>query len=338
MQNKVPDYETDERDALDNKDNSLRNMAIVLGVIILIMGYLTFFVDDPWKFLKSEKQRTETVKDKSDLLNQSEEMSNEELRKSLVKFIEAFYVDQQRGYFDQPSYFANITETFYNYHNLTHQRLKDIYWKRKEDMQNLRRNWVVSSLDFTRNDSRITATYWAKEIFFRPSTNEQQTVNVKYELVIDEDGKIVSLKELQSDILESYLFNADTLNNVPTIDLNEGATPASASSNQVFDYSVVEVVPEFIGGQKELAKFITANMNYPEKARENNIQGKVYAAFIVEKDGTIRDIKIRQGIGSGCDEEAIRLLKLSPKWKPGTIKGEPVTTYCTLPITFQLSN
>ena len=128
--------EQDEPKTLIQKDRSLLYMGIVLGVIILVMGYLTLFVDDPWALFKKEKAPVAVVEDgdSSSLLDESSSMSDDEVRKSLTKFIEAFYYDQRRGYFDPPSYFANITETFYNYHNLTHQRLKDLYWKKMEDM------------------------------------------------------------------------------------------------------------------------------------------------------------------------------------------------------------
>src|SRR5690606_24888467 len=100
--------------------------------------------------------------------------------------------------------------------------------------------------------------------------------------------------------------------------------------------SLVDEVPQFAGGQKEWAKFTSSNLKYPVRARENNIEGKVMVAFIVNKDGTIRDIKVRQGIGYGCDEEAVRVLKSSPPWKPGMLNGKPVNTYCVLPVSFQL--
>jgi hypothetical protein len=135
-------------------DRSLWYMAIGLGVVILIMGYLTLFVDDPWSIFSKEKTPV-TVIDDNSLLDQSASMSDEQVRSSLVKFIEAFYHDQRRGYFDPPSYFAPLTETFYNYHNLDYTRLKDIYWKRMSQMSGFNRNWVVSSLEFSRTDSKI---------------------------------------------------------------------------------------------------------------------------------------------------------------------------------------
>jgi TonB family protein len=326
---------TEEPEIVVYKDRSLIYMGSILAVVILVMGYLTLFVDDPSKLFKSKETPITVVQDKSSLLNESESMNDEEVRTSLVKFIEAFYYDQRRGYFDPPSYFADITETFYIYHNLTHKRLKEIYWMRLEDMDNFRRNWIVSSLDFERQDSRITASYWVKESYFKRSSNVNYSALVKYELIINEAGKIVSLREAEVKNVETIRREVDTTQIVQT-PVATAETPVVASNDKVYDFSLVDSPPEFATGQKEFAKYVGTNLKYPALARQNNVQGKVYISFIVEKDGHLSDIKLKQGIGSGCDEEAIKVLRASPKWKPGMVAGAPVRTYFVLPITFQI--
>lgn len=317
------------------KDRSLLYMGIVLAIIIGVMGYLTLFVDDPSKLFGKKDEIQLSNPNNSSLLNENESMSEDEVRKSLVKFIEAFYNDQRRGYFDPPSYFAKITETFYNYHNLTHKRVREIYWRRLMDMENLRRNWIVSSLNFERKESRITASYWAKESYIRRSLNENYSALVKYEMIIDETGKIVSLREAEIKNVEIQKLLPDT--SVVDFTPELPTDPSSASgSDKVYDFSLVDVAPEFAGGQREFSKYLSANLKYPAAARQSNIQGKVYLSFIVERDGRLTDIKVKQGIGGGCDEEAIRLLRNSPKWKPGLIKEEAVRTFYVTPINFQL--
>lgn len=317
------------------KDRSLVYMGLILGLIILIMGYFALFVDDPSKiFSKKESIQLKTEEEKS-ILNQSESMSEDEVRKTLTQFIESFYYDQRRGYFDPPSYFANITETFYNYHNLTHKRLKELYWKRQEDLENFKRNWIVSTLKFNRSDSRIISTYWAKESYLRRSLSQNYSALIKYEMVINEAGKIVSLKEVDLKNVEIQEVQPDSL-----ASRQQGSAissqPAPNSSDQVYDISLVDAAPEFIGGQREFSKYIATHIKYPAAARQNSVQGKVYLSFIVEKDGHLTDVRVKQGIGSGCDEEAIRLLRSSPKWRPGLIKEVPVRTFFVLPVTFQL--
>ena len=94
--------------------------------------------------------------------------------------------------------------------------------------------------------------------------------------------------------------------------------------------------PAFPGGADGFGKFIGSNIKYPAEAKKNNVQGKVTVSFIVERDGSLSEIKVVKGIGSGCDEEAIRVMKLSPKWEPGIHNVEAVPVLLTLPITFSL--
>jgi TonB family protein len=101
-------------------------------------------------------------------------------------------------------------------------------------------------------------------------------------------------------------------------------------------YSYVEKAPTFPGGQEGFGKFIGSNIKYPAEAKKKAIQGKVIISFVVEKDGSLSEIKAVKGIGSGCDEEAVNVMKLSPKWEPGVHNGKPVPVLLTLPITFSL--
>lgn len=96
-------------------------------------------------------------------------------------------------------------------------------------------------------------------------------------------------------------------------------------------------MPTFPGGKEGFNKFLGTTVKYPKAAREANIQGKVIASFIVEKDGSLTDIKIVRGIGYGADEETIRVLKSSPNWKPGTQNGKPVRVAYSVPISFALT-
>jgi periplasmic protein TonB len=101
-------------------------------------------------------------------------------------------------------------------------------------------------------------------------------------------------------------------------------------------FTVVEEMPGFPGGDAEMYKFITTTIKYPEEAKELGIQGKVFVNFVVEPDGSISDVRLIRGIGGGCDEEAIRVIKAMPKWIPGKQRGVPVRVYFNLPIKFTL--
>ena len=99
---------------------------------------------------------------------------------------------------------------------------------------------------------------------------------------------------------------------------------------------VAEEKPEFPGGEDALYKFLYKNLNYPVMARESNVQGTVYIMFVVEKDGSITNIRIGRGIGAGCDEEAVRVIQLMPNWKPASKFNRPVRFSYTLPVRFIL--
>ena len=78
-------------------------------------------------------------------------------------------------------------------------------------------------------------------------------------------------------------------------------------------------------------------MKYPSQAQRMGLEGKVFIEFVVGRDGSIADVKVLRGIGAGCDEEAIRVLKKSPNWSPGKQRGRPVRQRMVLPITFKLN-
>ena len=97
-----------------------------------------------------------------------------------------------------------------------------------------------------------------------------------------------------------------------------------------------EVMPEYPGGDQAMMDFVAKNVQYPQEARDKEISGRVLVSFIVEKDGSIADVKVVKGIGGGCDEEAVRVVKAMPNWKPGKDKGKPVRVSYMMPFTFKL--
>ena len=101
-------------------------------------------------------------------------------------------------------------------------------------------------------------------------------------------------------------------------------------------YMIVEQMPEFPGGDKELYQFIADNLKYPAEAKEKGIKGRVFVNFIVEPDGSVSDIRVLRGIGGGCDEEAVRIVESMPKFKPGMQNGEAVRVSYTVPVNFKL--
>jgi len=111
----------------------------------------------------------------------------------------------------------------------------------------------------------------------------------------------------------------------------DNQTRTSDKQNQKLDKQ-----PEYPGGYEALFTFIRENVKYPEEAKTKNTVGKVLVNFIVKADGSVDQVKVTRRIGSGCDQEAVRVVKLMPKWKPGEYQGKPVDVGMVVPIKFAL--
>ena len=103
-------------------------------------------------------------------------------------------------------------------------------------------------------------------------------------------------------------------------------------------FGIVENMPMFRGGERKLLEFLENNLVYPQGAIDAGVEGKVFVEFYIEKDGTVCDAKVLQGIGYGCDEEALRVVGLMPKWVPGKQRGQGVRVRYTLPVNFKLED
>ncbi len=108
-----------------------------------------------------------------------------------------------------------------------------------------------------------------------------------------------------------------------------------SDDTQVF--GLVENMPHFPGGESERLKFLQKNVRYPNFAKENGISGTVYVTFVVNPDGTISNPQVLRGIGGGCDEEALRVLRMMPLWEPGTLRGKPVSVQLNTVVKFFLN-
>ena len=110
--------------------------------------------------------------------------------------------------------------------------------------------------------------------------------------------------------------------------------PPKEEETKVFD--VVEQMPSFPGGQSALLQYLSSNIKYPVVAEENGVQGRVIVTFVVEKDGSITDVKVVKSVDPSLDKEAQRVVKSMPKWIPGKQNGSAVRVKYTVPVTFRL--
>lgn len=114
----------------------------------------------------------------------------------------------------------------------------------------------------------------------------------------------------------------------------EPAPPKHEEETKIFD--IVEQMPAFPGGPAALMKWLSENMRYPVVAQENGVQGRVVVAFVVERDGSITDVRVARGVDPSLDKEAVRVVSNMPKWNPGKQNGQAVRVKYNVPVSFRL--
>lgn len=152
-------------------------------------------------------------------------------------------------------------------------------------------------------------------------------------------------KKVQPEIIE--VPDEEEIEEEIEIDLDVEMTEETVIEEVVFDdapeeeevdeiFTIVEDQPLPNGGYPAFYQYVQKKLKYPAQARRMGIEGKVFVQFVVDKDGSITEVKAVKGIGAGCDEEAVRVIQGAPKWKPGKQRGRSVKVRMILPITFKL--
>ncbi|MEZ5172727.1 MAG: TonB family protein [Bacteroidia bacterium] len=168
-----------------------------------------------------------------------------------------------------------------------------------------------------------------------PPPPVQETIKFTPPVVTEEPIKEEDIPPPQEEIQAQV--STKTQEGTDIIDLpEEGDGNALIEEPPAQIFTIVEQMPEFPGGEEKLFEYLGKNIKYPAMARENGITGTVYVTFVVEGNGKITDVKKLRGIGGGCDEEAIRVVKSMPEWKPGKQNGKSVRVQYNLPIKFTL--
>ena len=183
-----------------------------------------------------------------------------------------------------------------------------------------------------------TYTFWGKGVSQGHSDAIRKINGVKnaiqYTIPIDSEiekarrGEILCLTNEQKHLRECFVVPEEGA------DLEEVITKAPEAEEK--PYTMVEQMPQFPGGDRELLSFIAKNLRYPTIAQENGIQGKVFVRFVVSATGDVKDVKVMRSLDPYCDKEAIRVIQSLPKWIPGKQNGRNVPVYYTVPITFKL--
>jgi periplasmic protein TonB len=178
-----------------------------------------------------------------------------------------------------------------------------------------------------------------------PEKRIEQRATIKFQVItpVYDHSDIIESPPPTPDDMEGRIISSTTTDGTVTDDLipppvTPDITKTIALEPPVDDkiFLSVEQLPEFPDGIAQLYKFLSKNIHYPEEAVKANVGGKVFVKFVVEKDGSIGDIQISKGIGFGCDEEAVRVIRLMPKWNPGKQNGKAVRVYYHMPIVYKL--
>ena len=153
-----------------------------------------------------------------------------------------------------------------------------------------------------------------------PKKVQPEIIEVPDEQEIEDDIEIdLDVEMTQETVIEAVIFDE---------------APAEEDVDEIF--TIVEDQPTPEGGMAAFYQYVQKNLKYPAQARRMGIEGKVFVQFVVDRDGTLTEVKAVKGIGAGCDEEAESVIRSSPKWKPGKQRGRSVKVRMILPITFKL--
>ena len=152
-----------------------------------------------------------------------------------------------------------------------------------------------------------------------PKVQQPEIIEVPDEEEIEEEIEVdLDVEISEEEVIEEMVFDE----------------PEEEVADEIF--TIVEEKPEFHGGRAAYLKFVQKNVKYPQQARRMNVEGRVFVQFVVGKDGGISEVEVIKGIGAGCDEEALRVIKKSPKWNPGKQRGNPVRVRMVVPLVFKL--
>lgn len=167
------------------------------------------------------------------------------------------------------------------------------------------------------------------------------SIYIKIDNVKMKEEKITWQTNPDGVILEDLFFQlqSDSLKYDELVNWNPNEEPEivpTTNDNEVKDIDRVDEKPSFPGGESAMKSYLNSNVKYPAVAQENGVQGHVIVQFIIEKDGSISDVKVASGVDLSLDKEAIRVVKAMPKWNPGKLKGIAVRVKNEVPVVFAL--
>lgn len=195
------------------------------------------------------------------------------------------------------------------------------------------------AFEWTKRDVVITAVSGIVDVPFEeemvPITEQEEPKQAPPPPEAPKVEEVLQIAENDADVEESTIqSNEDKGEAVEIKYVPEVVEEEEVEEQQIFQ--VVEEMPEFPGGMAECLKFLAKNIKYPTIAQENGVQGRVIVQFVVNQDGSIVDPVVVRSVDPYLDKEALRVIQMMPKWKPGKQRGKAVRVKYTVPVTFKL--
>ncbi|GAB3240562.1 energy transducer TonB [Hymenobacter seoulensis] len=160
---------------------------------------------------------------------------------------------------------------------------------------------------------------------------------IKKDEEVQKQEEIPDQEELKDKVVANETVKGNTDNPADLAGLEPGeGTKAVEEVVETKPYTYVEQMPVFPGGQEALLQYIAKNIKYPAMALRNQVEGRVFIKFVVGPDGAVTNVEVQKGIGAGCDEESMRVIKNLPRFTPGKQNGRAVSVYYTVPVTFAI--
>lgn len=185
--------------------------------------------------------------------------------------------------------------------------------------------------DFNNNTTVTEITFQAGDGYYIPDSPDSSSMSEQ-----DKKDLMAVIRQHQAAAAIVVPAKAITTANVDVKEVSPAEQENNDTNNEIF--TAVEEPADFPGGVSAFNQYVKANLHYPQEAQKNNIQGRVFAQFVVEKDGSVSDVKVVRGIGGGADEETVRILSDMPKWQPGVQNGHAIRQLFTVPVNFIINN
>ena len=193
--------------------------------------------------------------------------------------------------------------------------------------------------EWSERDKKVTTDTGIADVVFEeeiiPITEQEQPKQAPPPPEAPKVEEVLEIVENDADVQESTIQASDDTQQAVEVKY----TPVEVEEEEVEEqqiFQVVEEMPEFPGGMGECMKFLGKNIKYPTISQENGVQGRVIVQFVVNRDGSIVDPVVVRGVDPYLDKEALRVISMMPKWKPGKQRGKAVRVKYTVPVMFRL--